>query len=112
MGKRATAKEVAERAGVSRTTVSFVLNNVAGMRISEETRQNVMQAAQALDYHHDATARRMATGGGSNCACVRVENQGGAARARRPLIGRGHQRIALIPNEAPVYTASADRLAG
>ena len=62
MTKRATAKEVAEKAGVSRTTVSFVLNNVPGMRISEETRQHVLQAAQALDYHPDAMARRMVTG--------------------------------------------------
>jgi DNA-binding LacI/PurR family transcriptional regulator len=62
MAKRSTAKEVAERAGVSRTTVSFVLNNVAGMRISDETRQAVLRAALDLDYHPDATARRMASG--------------------------------------------------
>jgi LacI family transcriptional regulator len=62
MAKRATAREVAERAGVSRTTVSFVLNNVPGIRISEETRRVVLEAARALDYHPDATARRMVTG--------------------------------------------------
>src|SRR5512136_4247 len=62
MPKRATAREVAELAGVSRTTVSFVLNNVPGMRISEETRQRVFEAARRLDYHPDATARRMAYG--------------------------------------------------
>jgi DNA-binding LacI/PurR family transcriptional regulator len=62
MPKRATAREVAELAGVSRTTVSFVLNNVPGMRISEETRQRVVEAARQLDYHPDATARRMVYG--------------------------------------------------
>ncbi len=62
MNKRATAQQVAERAGVSRSTVSFVLNNVPGMRISEETRQRVLQAARQLDYHPDATARRMVSG--------------------------------------------------
>jgi DNA-binding LacI/PurR family transcriptional regulator len=62
MPKRATAREVAELAGVSRTTVSFVLNDVPGMRISEETRQRVFEAARRLDYHPDATARRMAYG--------------------------------------------------
>lgn len=62
MSKRATAAEVAGLAGVSRTTVSFVLNNVVGMRISEETRQRVLDAAVKLDYHPDATARRMVTG--------------------------------------------------
>lgn len=60
--KRVTTKEVAEQAKVSRTTVSFVLNNVAGIRISEETRQRVLEAARRLNYHPDATARRMVTG--------------------------------------------------
>ncbi len=62
MKKRVTAKEVAELAGISRTTVSFVLNNVPGMRISEETRQRVQEAARRLNYHPDATARRMVSG--------------------------------------------------
>jgi LacI family transcriptional regulator len=61
MPKRVTTKEVAELAGVSRTTVSFVLNDVPGMRISEETRQRVLEAARKLKYHPDATARRMVT---------------------------------------------------
>lgn len=60
--KRATAAEVAELAGISRTTVSFVLNNVPGIRITEETRQRVLDAARQLNYHPDANARRMVTG--------------------------------------------------
>jgi LacI family transcriptional regulator len=62
MVKRATARDVAELAEVSRTTVSFVLNEVPGIRISEETRQRVLEAAKHLNYHPDATARRMVTG--------------------------------------------------
>lgn len=62
MTKRATAREVAEMAGVSRTTVSFVLNDVAGMHISDATRQRVFDAVYRLDYHPDATARHMVTG--------------------------------------------------
>lgn len=62
MTKRPTARAVAELAGVSRTTVSFVLNDVPGMRISEETRQRVLQAARELNYYPDATARRMVAG--------------------------------------------------
>ncbi|MGB9896910.1 LacI family DNA-binding transcriptional regulator [Thermanaerothrix sp.] len=60
--KRVTAQDVARLAGVSRTTVSFVLNNVTDMRISEETRQKVLAAARLLNYHPDAVARRMVTG--------------------------------------------------
>jgi LacI family transcriptional regulator len=62
MTKRATTKDVADLAKVSRTTVSFVLNNVPGMRIGDETRQRVIEAARQLDYHPDATARRMVKG--------------------------------------------------
>ena len=62
MKKRTISQDVAELAGVSRTTVSFVLNDVPGMRIGEETRQRVIEAARQLDYHPDATARRMAKG--------------------------------------------------
>ncbi len=46
MPKRASAKEVAELAMVSRTTVSFVLNNAPGMRLSEEARQRVFKAVR------------------------------------------------------------------
>jgi DNA-binding LacI/PurR family transcriptional regulator len=62
MPRRVRARDVAKLAGVSRTTVSFVLNDVPGMRISEETRQRVLEAAQELDYHPDASARRLVTG--------------------------------------------------
>ncbi|SRR5581483_570725 len=62
MSKRVTSKDIAELAGVSRTTVSFVLNNVPGMRIPEATRQRVLEAARQLNYHPDAAARSMASG--------------------------------------------------
>ncbi len=42
--------DVAKLAGVSQTTVSFVLNNVAGANISEETRASVLDAARQLGY--------------------------------------------------------------
>jgi DNA-binding LacI/PurR family transcriptional regulator len=62
MAKRVTTKDIAQLAGVSRTTVSFVLNNVPGMRITEETRQRVLEAARQLDYHPHAAARSMVSG--------------------------------------------------
>jgi len=60
--KRPTSLQVAERAGVSRTTVSFVLNDVAGMHISEVTRKRVLKAARELGYVPDAAARTLASG--------------------------------------------------
>jgi len=57
--KRITSQDVADAAGVSRTTVSLVLNNVPGTQISEETRQRVIAAARELDYVPDAAARAL-----------------------------------------------------
>ena len=59
--RRITSQKVAERAGVSRTTVSFVLNDV-GAQISQETRQKVLQAARELGYVPDAAARSLVSG--------------------------------------------------
>ncbi|MBN1318059.1 MAG: LacI family DNA-binding transcriptional regulator [Anaerolineales bacterium] len=57
--KRITSQDVADRAGVSRTTVSFVLNNVEA-KISEETRLRVRQIAEDMGYVPNAAARALA----------------------------------------------------
>lgn len=62
MSKRVTSFDVARLAGVSRTTVSFVLNGLSGVSISEPTRQRVQEAARQLNYHPDAAARKLASG--------------------------------------------------
>lgn len=49
-------------AGVSRTTVSFVLNELEGVSISDRTRQRVFKAARKLDYHPNAAGRRLVRG--------------------------------------------------
>ena len=49
-GPRPTMMDVAARAGVSQTTVSLVLNNSRGARLSATTRQRVRAAAAALGY--------------------------------------------------------------
>lgn len=59
---RVTSREVADRAGVSRTTVSFALNGVRTERIPEETRLRVLQAARELGYVPDAAARTLVSG--------------------------------------------------
>lgn len=45
-----TMTEVAAAAGVSQTTVSLVLNDALGARLSKETRQRVLDAAKGLNY--------------------------------------------------------------
>jgi DNA-binding LacI/PurR family transcriptional regulator len=58
--RRVTSQDVAGHAGVSRTTVSFVLNRVEGVHITDETRQRVLNAAEALGYVPDAAAQALA----------------------------------------------------
>ncbi|QFG22156.1 LacI family DNA-binding transcriptional regulator [Actinomadura sp. WMMB 499] len=60
--KRITSADVARAAGVSRTTVSFVLNDRPGQSIPEETRRRVLEAARDLDYRPHASARALAAG--------------------------------------------------
>ena len=54
-------EDVARAAGVSRTTVSFVLNNRDGARIAPETRERVQQVAAALGYRPHGGARALAS---------------------------------------------------
>jgi LacI family transcriptional regulator len=60
--KRPTSADVASLAGVSRTTVSFVLNGRADVKIAAGTRRRVMEAAVELDYHPHVPARQLAGG--------------------------------------------------
>ncbi len=60
MARKSSISDVAKLAGVSRTTVSYVLNNVTSIHISEQTRQRVLDAARELDYHPNASARSLA----------------------------------------------------
>jgi len=60
--RRPTSHDVARLAGVSRTTVSFVLNNVPDVSISDITRQRVQEAARKLNYHPNSAGRKLASG--------------------------------------------------
>lgn len=58
-----TMTDIAEKAGVSRSTVSFVLNKrYNGVYVSDDTRERVTAAAQALGYRRNELARAIVTG--------------------------------------------------
>lgn len=59
---RPTQRQIAEEVGVSRTTVSLVLNDVPGTRITPETRQRILEVARRLNYYPDAAARTLVSG--------------------------------------------------
>lgn len=95
--KQATSRDVAKLAGVSRTTVSFVLNDVPGVKITEETRQRVLEAARDLDYYPTAAARSLASG--------RTQRIG-------LILGEAHDRLAadaFLPVFLQGVTASVHR---
>ncbi len=54
---KARIKDVAQAAGVSVSTVSLVLNDVPGARITEATRKRVQEAAAELSYVPSTLAR-------------------------------------------------------
>jgi len=61
-GRPPTSTDVARAAGVSQATVSYVLNDAPGVRISDETRAKVREAAERLGYAAHASARVLRTG--------------------------------------------------
>lgn len=55
-----TIRDIARRAGVSVSTASLALND--DQRVRSETRQRVLDAARALDYHPMRAARSLSSG--------------------------------------------------
>ncbi|MCX6049276.1 MAG: LacI family DNA-binding transcriptional regulator [Chloroflexi bacterium] len=66
--KRPTQADVARAAGVSRATVSYVVNGLANSQvsISRTTYQRVQAAITELEYHPDARAQSLRSGGATN----------------------------------------------
>lgn len=55
-----TLQDIAERTGVSKVTVSYILNNrETRVRISEATRRRVLDAVREMGYHPNAVARAL-----------------------------------------------------
>ncbi|WP_329585031.1 LacI family transcriptional regulator [Streptomyces sp. NBC_01005] len=59
---RPTSTDVARLAGVSRTTVSYVLNGPGDRPINDDTRRRVMAAVHELGYAPHSTARTLRAG--------------------------------------------------
>lgn len=84
-----TMKDVAMLAGVSQTTVSFVLNNLAEAGIPEETQQRVWSAIEELGYRPNAMAQ-------------------GLRRQRTNTIGFITDEIASSPNAGQIIEGAQD----
>ena len=60
--QRLTSHDVARESGLSRATVSYVLNNDPRQTIPQETRERVLKAARKLGYRPSAPARALRAG--------------------------------------------------
>jgi LacI family transcriptional regulator len=98
-------------AHVSRTTVSFVLNDRADIKIPVDTRRRVLDAAAALGYHPNSVARQLARGASRSLGLVlrqspeQVANDGLLAETLRGLASAAREadhRVlleTLVPGE-------------
>jgi DNA-binding LacI/PurR family transcriptional regulator len=68
--RRVTSADVAAMAGVSRATVSYVLNDTPHQTISAGTRGRVLDAAASLGYAPSAAARTLRTGRSDVVLCL------------------------------------------
>ena len=68
--RRVSSRDVAEAAGVSRTTVSFVLNDRPNVSIPESTRQRIWDAAHRLGYTPSPEARALKLGRSQIVLCL------------------------------------------
>lgn len=62
VSKPATSADVARLSNVSRTTVSYILNDAPGRHISSATRDRVLAAAEELGYTPNAAAKALRAG--------------------------------------------------
>ena len=65
-----TSADVARESGVSRTTVSYVLNGTPNTSISDATRRRVLETAARLGYAPSAAARTLRSGRSDLVLCV------------------------------------------
>lgn len=89
---RPTQEDVARLAGVSRATVSYVINNRSGgnIQISDATRQRVLDAIEELGYQPNVAARSLRTRQ-TQLLAVMVPD---LTNPFYPLVIRGAQQVA------------------
>jgi LacI family transcriptional regulator len=92
--KKATAKDVALLAGVKQPTVSLALNGAkSGTRISEATRQRIIEAAAELGYRANSSAQAMKRGRfGSVAVLTSVDESRGYVQP--PMLDGIHDELA------------------
>src|SRR6201997_3284877 len=110
---RPTTADVARLASVSTATVSYVLNDAEGRRISAETRDAVHRAAKLLGYRPNPAARNLARGKSGvvlyvlpNVAVGEMPMQAGS-RMTTELARQGLLQVQVFETEDDQYVVDA-----
>jgi len=104
--KPATMAEIAERAGVALSTVSYVLS---GKRpVSEKMRQRVMAAIEEMDYRPHGPARALASGASHTIALFMPSPQWSVLPIHQTFVAGATQATSAGDYALLLSTAAAD----
>jgi LacI family transcriptional regulator len=108
-----TMADIAKKACVSRSTASFVLNNrQAEMRISDETRQRVLDAARDLGYRRNELARAVGSGKNYVLGFVKmgaVEQEAQLMEGVLKATAEADYLLKVLPGDETLYQGVAHR---
>ncbi len=115
MSDRPSIKDVAQAAGVAKSTVSCVLNGKAEkFRISDDTQARILAVARQMNYHPDDTARNIALGNAVFPTPARTESRNDVKPAKQIGLvlsaASPASSLTLIPGLDPVFSAAGYRL--
>lgn len=105
-----TTYDIAQKAGVSQATVSFVLNKRdTAVRISEKTRDRVLQAANELGYRRNGSAQALSSGR-FNAAALLTSTQAYHSYLPQGLMQGIHDELAVHNMHLTLAMLSDDQL--
>lgn len=108
-----SSTDVAREAGVSRATVSYVLNDRRDVRVSDATRQHVLDVARRLGYVASPAARALRSGRGEVVLLlIPAWEVAGQLELLLEEIGQlvAQQGLVCLRYEGPQWQGSLDRL--
>jgi DNA-binding LacI/PurR family transcriptional regulator len=93
MTRRITTFDIAREAGVSRTTVSHILNDQPGVHLSARTKARVLETARRLGYVPNSAAQMLVTGRSQSIGLVFPRGDLLAIDAFIPMMIRGLNEV-------------------
>ncbi len=104
--KRVTMKDIAREAGCSTASVSYVLNDVKGQKISEELRRKILQIANLYHYSQNLAGKALARGESGLVGFLYRTPRGdfeaadmmGVSDTLSSLLQRKGKRLVLVPH--------------